>query len=93
LEGDNEAFEPNKPVDQVQQEPFKLNDLFEWSDVNIEVPDELDELYNLLYENYVEDDDNMFRFDYSKDFLLWYAPRPHCPHDCTPGGPGGPLTW
>jgi len=25
----------------------------------------------LLYENYVEDDDNMFRFDYSTDFLKW----------------------
>ena len=27
------------------------------------------EIYTLLYENYVEDDDNMFRFDYSKEFL------------------------
>jgi len=25
----------------------------------------------LLYDNYVEDDDNMFRFDYSVDFLRW----------------------
>ena len=33
------------------------------------------ELYQLLYENYVEDDDNMFRFNYSKEFLLW-ALRP-----------------
>ncbi len=29
------------------------------------------EVYNLLYENYVEDDDNMFRFDYSAEFLAW----------------------
>jgi len=34
---------------------------------------QLDELYTLLYENYVEDDDNMFRFDYSRDFLKWYV--------------------
>ena len=27
----------------------------------------------LLTNNYVEDDDNMFRFDYSKDFLCWYV--------------------
>ena len=28
-------------------------------------------MYNLLNRNYVEDDDNMFRFDYSRDFLKW----------------------
>uniref|UniRef100_A0A8C5R7V8 Glycylpeptide N-tetradecanoyltransferase n=1 Tax=Leptobrachium leishanense TaxID=445787 RepID=A0A8C5R7V8_9ANUR len=31
----------------------------------------LKELYTLLNENYVEDDDNMFRFDYSPEFLQW----------------------
>ena len=29
------------------------------------------EVYNLLNQNYVEDDDNMFRFDYSAPFLNW----------------------
>ncbi len=29
-------------------------------------------MYVLLNENYVEDDDNMFRFDYSADFLKWF---------------------
>ena len=28
-------------------------------------------MYKLLTENYVEDDDNMFRFDYSVEFLKW----------------------
>lgn len=28
-------------------------------------------MYDLLVRNYVEDDDAMFRFDYSKDFLRW----------------------
>lgn len=32
---------------------------------------QLKELYQLLNENYVEDDDNMFRFDYSPEFLQW----------------------
>ena len=32
---------------------------------------QLTELYTLLNENYVEDDDNMFRFDYSPEFLRW----------------------
>lgn len=34
---------------------------------------QLKELYTLLNENYVEDDDNMFRFDYSPEFLQWYS--------------------
>lgn len=33
-------------------------------------------MYNLLKENYVEDDDNMFRFDYSIDFLRWALSPP-----------------
>jgi glycylpeptide N-tetradecanoyltransferase len=32
------------------------------------------EIYDLLYGNYVEDDDAMFRFNYSIPFLRWYAP-------------------
>lgn len=36
---------------------------------------QLRELYTLLNENYVEDDGNMFRFDYSPEFLLWWVPR------------------
>jgi hypothetical protein len=32
---------------------------------------QLSDLYTLLNENYVEDDDCMFRFDYSKAFLRW----------------------
>lgn len=34
---------------------------------------QLKELYTLLNENYVEDDDNMFRFDYSPEFLQWWV--------------------
>lgn len=34
-------------------------------------PSQLKELYTLLNENYVEDDENMFRFDYSPNFLKW----------------------
>ena len=32
----------------------------------------MDEIYTLLNRNYVEDDDNMFRFDYSREFLKWF---------------------
>jgi glycylpeptide N-tetradecanoyltransferase len=32
---------------------------------------QIKEVYDLLNQNYVEDDDNMFRFDYSMQFLRW----------------------
>lgn len=32
----------------------------------------------MLNENYVEDDDNMFRFDYSSEFLRWALQPPGC---------------
>jgi len=34
------------------------------------------ELYDLLAENYVEDDDAMFRFDYKPEFLRWALTAP-----------------
>lgn len=36
----------------------------------------MDELYVLLTNNYVEDDDNTFRFDYSREFLRWALSPP-----------------
>lgn len=36
----------------------------------------LKELYTLLNENYVEDDDCMFRFDYQPEFLKWALQPP-----------------
>ena len=35
-----------------------------------------DEVYQLLTNNYVEDDDAMFRFDYSRHFLAWALQPP-----------------
>lgn len=37
---------------------------------------EAKEVYDLLNQNYVEDDDNMFRFDYSPAFLEWALTPP-----------------
>ncbi len=44
---------------------------FEWVTCNIDNDVELREIYELLSAHYVEDDDNMFRFAYSKEFLRW----------------------
>ena len=60
-----------KTVDDVRKEPLPLLKGFEWSTLDMKDPAQADELYCLLRDNYVEDDDNMFRFEYSKPFLQW----------------------
>lgn len=67
----NCAIEENIPLDKVRQEPYSLPNGFRWSNVDLNDEEQLNELYNLLTKNYVEDDDSMFRFDYSAPFLKW----------------------
>lgn len=57
---------------------------YEWCEIDLNNPDQLSEvnppimkLYTLLTENYVEDDDNTFRFDYSREFLKWALTPPN----------------
>lgn len=69
-------IEKDNKVEDVPKEPFGLLEGFVWADVDVTNPDELSEVYNFLYENYVEDDDNMFRFDYSREFLTWALTPP-----------------
>ena len=61
-QGKNGPIEEDKPQSEVRQEPFSLIKGFEWSNVDLNDEKEQQELYQLLNENYVEDDDNMFRF-------------------------------
>jgi glycylpeptide N-tetradecanoyltransferase len=65
------AIEEDVPLDQVRATPYPLPKEFEWSLVDVENDKEIKELYELLTLNYVEDDDAMFRFDYSAEFLKW----------------------
>ena len=53
---------------QVRQEEFTLPAGFQWDTLQLDDPLVLKELYVLLNENYVEDDDNMFRWLYSCNF-------------------------
>ncbi|KAG0027025.1 glycylpeptide N-tetradecanoyltransferase [Podila clonocystis] len=64
-------IEADVPLDQVRATPYPLPKEFEWSLVDVEDDKEIKELYELLTQNYVEDDDAMFRFDYSAEFLKW----------------------
>lgn len=76
-------------VDEVKQEPYTLPPGFSWSEVNIENEDELNEVYELLRDHYVEDSDHMFRFDYQKEFLKWAILPPKQNADWVLGVRGG----
>lgn len=65
-------IEEDKTIDQIRKDPFTLPDGFQWDTLSLDDPFVLKELYTLLNENYVEDEDSMFRFDYQPHFLKWY---------------------
>lgn len=73
---DDGPIEPNTPHDQIRKEPYVLPKEFEWTTLDLNNEPDLNELYTLLTNNYVEDDDAMFRFDYSGDFLKWALQPP-----------------
>lgn len=60
-----------REVGEVRAESLKLIPTFEWADVDLTDEAQLEEAYQLLNLHYVEDGDQMFRFDYSRDFLRW----------------------
>jgi len=72
----NGPIEADTPPGEVRAEPYGLPAGFEWSDLDVGDPTVLSELYDLLSGNYVEDDDAMFRFAYSRDFLGWALTPP-----------------
>ena len=63
-------------VDQVKSKAYPLPSSFEWCDCDVTDEHVLNEVYDLLANNYVEDDDNMFRFAYPKAFLRWALQPP-----------------
>jgi len=58
-------------VEDISKEPSPLIDGFEWSTLDLTKDDELKEVYELLNGHYVEDDEAMFRFNYSPSILKW----------------------
>jgi len=69
-------IETEKDLEKERKIPYPLLDQFDWADIDLTNAEHLDDVYKFLSENYVEDDDNMFRFDYSKDFLKWSLTPP-----------------
>lgn len=72
----NEAVEKNKQIADIHPVPYSLPDGFQWDNIDLEDEKSLNELYTLLNENYVEDNEAMFRFDYQPDFLKWALQSP-----------------
>lgn len=71
-----------KTVDDVPADPPKLpGGLLEWCVVDPNDDKQMDDLYNLLEMNYVEDSDAHFRFNYEKDFLRWVLQPPNRKED------------
>lgn len=58
-------------IDRVPKTPDALLEGFEWVTLDLTDEKELQELYELLSDHYVEDGSALFRFNYSKDFLNW----------------------
>jgi len=75
----NENFEKigpleNKTIYDIRKEPYNLPESFYWVSMDVNNNDDLDDIYNLLYNNYVADD--TFKFKYSKEFLKWALTPP-----------------
>ena len=60
----------------VRQDPLPLPESFEWCVCDLSQDSVTKEVYELLSRNYVEDDDAMFRFNYSPQFLRWALQPP-----------------
>jgi len=60
-------------LERVPKEPSPLVEGFEWVTMDLTDDKELVEVYDLLSHHYVEDDEAMFRFNYSHAFLNWYG--------------------
>lgn len=60
-----------KDIKDIRNEPYPLLDGFEWGLLDWDNESIVDECYKLLKDNYVEDDNGIFRFEYSREFLKW----------------------
>lgn len=60
-------------IEDVDKNPSPMYPGFEWVTMDLEDEKQLEEVYELLTNHYVEDKDATFRFKYSPSFLNWYV--------------------
>lgn len=53
-------WSPQPPLSDMKEEPCSLPPLYEWTTCDIDSEEMCTEIYNLLANNYVEDDEDMF---------------------------------
>ncbi|KAH7313512.1 acyl-CoA N-acyltransferase [Stachybotrys elegans] len=63
-------------IEEVPKEPSPLVAGFEWVTMDLTSDEEIKEVYELLNGHYVEDDEAMFRFNYSPAILRWAMMAP-----------------
>ncbi|XP_014826049.1 PREDICTED: glycylpeptide N-tetradecanoyltransferase 2-like isoform X1 [Poecilia mexicana] len=61
----------------IRSEPCLLPQGFSWDTLDLSSPFVLGELRHLLNENYMEEDDNTIRFNFSPEYLLWALQPPN----------------
>ena len=76
MEGSGE-IEKHLEADRIPKQPVVLPENFQWDELDLLNLTEMNELYDLLSNNYVEDGDSLFRFNYPSEFLQWAL--------CSPG--------
>lgn len=59
---ENSAIDTKTTLADIRQEPLNMPAGFEWKTIDIMDPVEAEEVYVLLRDNYVEDDDCTFRY-------------------------------
>ncbi|KAF2022053.1 glycylpeptide N-tetradecanoyltransferas-like protein [Aaosphaeria arxii CBS 175.79] len=63
-------------IERVDKNPSPMYPGFEWVTMDLEDEKQLEEVYDLLTNHYVEDQEAMFRFKYSPSFLNWALKAP-----------------
>lgn len=66
-----------KETKDVQATPYALPETFTWCSIDVFNDKELNEVYELLKENYVEDNSGTFRFRYTPQFIKWALSPPN----------------
>lgn len=81
IEDEPESERPDGPVreqklEDVPKQGADLVDGFEWDTMDLGDEKQIGEVYDLLTNHYVEDNDAMFRFNYSAAFINWALKSP-----------------
>lgn len=81
LDGSDDSDVTHGPITEdvtsVRKEPYSLPPGFSWDTLDLSNSTVLRELCTLLNENYMEEDDNTIRFDFSPEYLQWALQPPN----------------